>query len=433
MIENKTRKIPGLLLVVVMICGLSQILAQDLMDMSLEEILGISVEEEESMVFYGYFNANVEKVFDEPGIGDNGSTVYGTGPMEWSVPNFHLYVTSKLSDNINAFINIAGSGEDNLELRNAYGNFRINDAFQIRVGKIYRKFGLYNEKLDQSPIFMGIEPPELFDLDHLVLPRTTTLMVHGAKAISKGEITYTLSSENSEGGANLSFPLGWDLRMKTSKAIFGTSGYMSSINDETAQSTVDFHSGSPRGGVLPWMDEDKYSVIGTFAEVQLGKFLVQSEFWNASHEATRNAANVLEIVTDAGINEAQRENFLGDNASKADDDLTEADVVVDSDYDVKTFYVRLGYSMQTDRGEFMPYVFYDWMDHPETIQNKKYGGDNESGLSDDGQFAKASIGIVYRPIPTVAIKLDASSHMQKFNGEDNSYPEVRLDMSWAIK
>jgi hypothetical protein len=67
------------------------------------------------------------------------------------------------------------------------------------------------------------------------------------------------------------------------------------------------------------------------------------------------------------------------------------------------------------------------------INNKNYGGDKESGLADDGVFTKTSAGMVYRPIPTVAIKLDGSIHSQKFNGQVVKYPEIRLDLSWAFK
>lgn len=60
-------------------------------------------------------------------------------------------------------------------------------------------------------------------------------------------------------------------------------------------------------------------------------------------------------------------------------------------------------------------------------------GDNEAGYADDGEFLKPSLGVVYKPDPAVAIKLDGSTHIQKFNGKTESYPEVRLDVSCAFK
>ncbi|MBT9547952.1 MAG: hypothetical protein IV090_21360 [Candidatus Sericytochromatia bacterium] len=72
------------------------------------------------------------------------------------------------------------------------------------------------------------------------------------------------------------------------------------------------------------------------------------------------------------------------------------------------------------------------MSHPETIANKTYGGDNESGLSDDGIFFKPSLGVVYRPSTNIVLKLDSSMHIQKFNGATTMYPEVRFDASFAF-
>jgi len=72
------------------------------------------------------------------------------------------------------------------------------------------------------------------------------------------------------------------------------------------------------------------------------------------------------------------------------------------------------------------------MKHPEVIENKDFGGDAESGLADDGIFWKPSAGLVYRPLPNVAIKLDGSYHIQKVSGQNVAYPELRLDFSFAF-
>jgi outer membrane receptor protein involved in Fe transport len=108
-------------------------------------------------------------------------------------------------------------------------------------------------------------------------------------------------------------------------------------------------------------------------------------------------------------------------------------VIVPVDYTVRTFYVRAGYTIPTSVGSFPPYVFVDWMDHPEVIASKGYGGDNESGVADNGKFWKPSVGVVYKPHESVAIKLDSSAQIQKFNGKTEYYPEVRLDISFAFK
>lgn len=307
--------------------------------------------------------------------------------------------------------------------------------FQVRTGRMYRRFGLYNERLDQIPTFMGIEPPELFDTDHLFLSRTTDFMVHGEKALSKGKLTYALTTGNGEGGPILkATPLGFDGRFESDELqlIVGTSGYFSSMGSTKSASTVGFASGSPNGGILPWMDEDKFNVLGGFVEKKIGSVIIQSEYWTSTHNATRNATNTLSLINNAGINDFQRTNFLGSNASKDDASLTTDDIVTDVTYTSQTFYIRVAYNIETSKGQIVPYFFYDWMSNPETIQSKSWGGDNEAGLADDGKFSKPSIGVVFRPAPEVAIKLDGSMHIQQYNGETTSYPEVRLDFSFAF-
>ena len=408
----------------------------ELFDLTLEQLLGINVKEDNKFSLYGFMQANVERVYAEPSINALGKTERENAPLEWDpAKNFHIYGAGHLNEKIDVLFNIAAPGGDNFEVRNAWGNFKIKDILQVRVGKMYRKFGLYNEKLDQTPTFIGIEPPELFDTDHLFITRTTNFMIHGEKEISKGTLSYAFTHDNGEGGpTNKVIPLGWDFRFKSQELglIIGTSGFTSSITNEKSTSTVDFHSGSPKGGILPWMDGDHFTVVGGFAEKKIGKILIQTEFWNAKHNAIRNANNTLDLVQNGGINNFQRSNFLGSNASKDNSQLTEDDIVTNVTYNAQTFYVRLGYTIETNRGQFVPYVFFDWMSNPEVVKSKSWGGDNEAGLADNGKFAKPSLGLVYRPIPSVAIKLDGSVHSQKYNGETIMYPEVRLDFSFAF-
>jgi len=409
----------------------------DLFDLSLEELLNIEITElDRKLHLYGYINTNAEKQFGFPHIAEDGSTTKIDDPFTWvPVKAFHLYGSTYLSDKIDVLFNIAYN-DDVLEIRNAWGNFKIKSILQLRLGKMYRRFGLYNERLDQIPTFIGIEPPEIFDTDHLFVTRTTSFMVHGNWNVKHINFQYALTTENGEGGESKGvIPLGWDFRVKSDRKAFvlGTSGFSSSANGKNTTSTVAFGEGPPEGGVLPWMDGDNFLLTGFFAEKQIGKLNIQAEYWIAKHDAHRNPENVLTMVTDAGINEEQRKRFLGESASEPDADLTTDDVVVDVTYDVQTFYIRLGYNIDTKAGQFVPYLFLDWMSHPEVINNKDYGGDKESGLADDGVFYKTSAGVVYRPIPVVAIKLDGSVHTQQFNGKAENYPEIRLDFSWAFR
>lgn len=407
----------------------------DLFDMSIEQLLDIEVYDEQFKL-YGFINSNVEKVMRIPERGTEGNTITSSEPVSWSpVQNFHVYGSGNITSKISVFFNLARTDRDGLEVRNAYGNFKLAELFQIRAGKMYRKFGLYNEKLDQIPTFIGIEPPELFDNDHLFLERTTNFMVHGTHHFLNDKISYALSTDNGENGPNKGIiPLGWDFRYQSDRQglIVGTSGYSSSVNGKGTTSTVNLGEGSPDGGILPWMKSDNFTVYGAFIEKQYRHLILQSAYWVASHQGLRDPLSVLTLVQYAGINTRQRETFLGTNASKPNVILSEDDVVTTANYTVQTFYARLGYSIQSEVGQFIPYVFMDWMSSPEVIQNKNYGGDNEAGLSDDGQFYKSSVGVVYRPVKSVAIKLDGSTHTQKFNGTTITYPEVRLDFSFSF-
>jgi hypothetical protein len=405
-----------------------------LFDLSLEELLQLEVVDR-NFYLYGYINSNLQQTFDFPYVDEEFKTVKRSDPAEWTpVKNFHIYGSGNLSTRISYLFNL-GKSDDFVEIRNAWGNFAIKEKIQIRVGKMYRKFGLYNEKLDQIPTFIGIEAPEMLDSDHLFLTRTTNFMVHGSFKNPRNEVSYALMTDNGENGpVKQMIPLGWDLRFKsyTKSFILGTSGYVSSIANTGATSSVELGQGPPAGGILPWMKRDRFVIAGVFFEKQIGNLLIQSEFYNSRHNAERDPANTLRVVKEAGINPYQRARFLGANADKQNADLSEDDVIRKANYDVQTGYVRLGYNVKSDLGQFVPYVFLDWMSYPENISNKDFGGDAEAGIADNGKFIKPSLGVVYRPIPNVAIKLDGSYHSQRFNGRQEMYPELRLDFSFAF-
>jgi hypothetical protein len=408
--------------------------SDDLFDMSLEELLQLDLVDR-NFYLYGYINSNLQKTFDYPMRAEDGLMKRVSDPLEWTpIKNFHIYGKGNFSRRISYLFNLAGN-DDLIEIRNAWGNFAIKEAFQIRVGKMYRKFGLYNERLDQIPTFIGIEAPEMLDADHLFLTRTTNAMIHGEFVNSKRSISYALMTDNGEGGPQKSaFPLGWDLRYKsfTKSFIVGTSGYTSSLGTTKTTSTVSLGEGSPKGGILPWMRGDKFTVAGVFIEKQIGKVLIQSEYYNAAHNAERDPEGVLTVIENADVNSTQRNRFLKSNENLPNDALTTDDVQTSVRYNVQTWYIRLGYNVQTEIGQFVPYLFLDWMSHPESIQNKDFGGDEESGLADDGIFWKPSAGLVYRPMPNVAIKLDGSCHIQQYMGKNITYPELRLDFSFAF-
>ena len=401
-------------------------------NITLLDILDIEQDEEtQPLVLYGFIRTNVEQVFDIPFIGENGRTEKGNDPLEWSNPNFNLYGISKINDRFDIGFNIFAEDSD-FELKNAWGNIRYNESLQFKIGKQYRRFGLFNEKLDETPTFIGIEPPELLDGDHLLLPRTTRFMIHGIKEFEGATLLYSVDTDNAESGPERDvFPIGWDVRYKTSTLVVGLSGFSSTLAEGDTTSTTGVGGGSPKGGVLPWMSGDDYFVIGGFFEKSVNQWLVQGAYWVADHDATRDPSSVLTVIANANINSDQCQNFVGQ--SDCSGIFSESDIITKADYKVKTAYLRIGYTFQSTYGPITPYFHYDWMNHPETIQSKTYGGDNESGFSDDGDFVKYSIGVVYNPLPEVAIKLDSSAHVQDFNGSSEIYPEIRLDVSYAFK
>ncbi len=409
--------------------SLQEIMNRGLVDMSIEDWIDLDKQEENKLSFYGFLNLNMERVFNEPGLDENGNTIYESSAFEISTPGFHIYGGSKISEKFTIFFNL-GEKDGKVSLVNAWGNWKISELFQIRAGRQYLRFGLFNERLDQLPTYTGIEAPELFDSDHLIVPRGTLLSIHGEKKLPKrATLKYYLSTTNGESGPEIGvMPLGWDIRYKKSWIMFGLSGYMSNIQATKSASSVELGDGSPNGGILPWMASDKYSTFGGFLETRKGGLSVKLAYFNSNHNAVRDAPSVVALAERGLLNQAQIDRmFIEPNS------ITEDNVNANGNYSVNTWYARFGYDFSTKAGMFTPYFFLDYYENPETIGSKTFGGDNEAGVSDNGRFYKPSLGIVYKPDEKVAVKLDASSHYYKFNGKNESYPEVRLDISYMFK
>lgn len=109
-----------------------------------------------------------------------------------------------------------------------------------------------------------------------------------------------------------------------------------------------------------------------------------------------------------------------------------ANVDTNGEYAINTWYVRAGYSLLRESGAWVPYALWDFYENEESIQSKAWDGDNEAGLADDGTFHKATVGLIYRPVPAVAFKFDASAHIQEFNGDNEMSPEIRIDASYIF-
>jgi hypothetical protein len=376
---------------------------------------------------YGYVDGHFEKSAATPTrIDDMGRTVMSSNASEWDVKNLNIMLQGKVYGSYRYFINLsaAGSGssieDSSIDVRNAWVELPLyRDLFNFRIGKTYRRFGLYNEILDAIPTFIGIEPPEMFDTDHLALTRTTNAMLHGNLVSGDSTISYALSTGQDE-RSNAATPFGADLRFELgSKLLIGGSYYTTNGN---AAPSHGVDEGSPVGGVANWMASDDFNVYSIFAQVSSVGLLVQGELTTARHQAERNPERVLALLG-AGLFEPQLMRF------GLTGEPTAASVIVPVEYTVHAAYGRVGYELKTGGWSFIPYAQFDYYSNPESIASPEFGGDGEAGLADDGKFYKSTLGLVMRPVRFVAVKLDGSTHTQRFNGALVTYPEIRMSFS----
>ncbi len=403
----------------------------DLFNASLEELLEMEVgpqkeQSENGLHFYGFVAPlAAEQVYQFPSRNDLGETVKTSEPLDFSDPEGHIYTKVRYGAFEGSVDFFASTEATRVEAAAVSFDFGEESQFSIQAGKMFRKFDLYNETLNHYIVFMGIEAPELFDSDHTI-PRYANLSF----SWWLGKWNFNVDTGNSESGAKQDLvPLGWDFRYDYGGLVFGTSGYSSSITGKSTVPGVELGEGPAKGGVLPWMKEHRYAIFGSFVRKEFNRMMVESAFWYSPHTGERSREGVITLLANTHLNQRQRENFFGEFQSLPDDALTANHVETNAKFDVRTAYLRLGYSLQ--RTVF--YAHWDWMDHPEVIAEKKWGGDNEAGLSDQGSFTKWSLGVVWRPKKNLAVKFDVSAHVQKFNGSNVVYPEARLQGSWAFK
>lgn len=372
---------------------------------------------------FGYLEGYFEKVEKKPSRQNGSSTSEGvpirvSTPQEFDTPHVNIMMKSIFGRDWSAFLNLSASSS--VTTQNAWVEKKFIDGeLSIRLGKFYRPFGLYNERLDAVPTYIGIEPPELFDQDHLLLTRTTNFMLHGEISFGESFFRYSLTTGNDErlGGE---VPIGGDLRYTFERddleVTVGSSFYFSNGSSYKSDNL---------GGVPKWFKSDKYNVFGGFTEILFESWQIQSAFFQSNHSGLRNGQTLQNISTEK-LNNQQIQRLCNGNMSTCADTSTR--------YQVLTWYGRIGRSFILNQAEFTPYIQFDFYKNPEMIAHKSDGGDNEAGIADDGKFTKQTIGFVYRPVTQVAIKVDASNHSQVIAGKNQNYSEIRSSFSyiWAL-
>lgn len=386
---------------------------------------------------YGYLNAFVDQIapltLARPLAYDRATNevIETQEPMEIGVDAF-VMIQGTIGNRYRYFLNVAalGAGDPvestSVELRNAWVEASLyGQALAVRAGKMYRRFGLYNEILDATPTFIGIKEPEILDDDHLMITRTTNLMLLGAYVKGIHKIEYSITTGNDEREDQHQVPLGADVNYDHAQTFKVGVSYYDTMG--LAEPGVQVGEGSPKGGVANWMDEDRYRVFNAYAQVMKGPWIAQLEYGIALHDAKRDPAAVLQLADpSANLSPAQYQRFFTDPY----DDIppTEADVIRDAKYTGQTAYFRVGYELAD--GVYTPYVQGDYYKNPEIVPIEDFGGDGEAGFDDRGRFLKATLGFLYRPIPPIAVKLEYGTHFMKWGGTSYVDPELRASFSY---
>jgi len=213
---------------------------------------------------YGFIDAYGELVADAPEGVEDGQTVWRGGGYELDVPNLTVMLQGKIRGRYRYFLNLSAPGSGGIDdtpvgVRNAWVEAPLKGSWlAVRAGKLYRRFGLYNEILDAVPTFIGIEPPELFDKDHLMVTRTTNLMLFGSAPVGSLTLNYSATTGNDE-RTGWAVPFGADVFLASHSFKVGSSFYTTGGD---AVPTRAVGEGSPRGGVASWMATDRYTVVG---------------------------------------------------------------------------------------------------------------------------------------------------------------------------
>jgi hypothetical protein len=345
--------------------------------------------------------------------------------------NLNLMLQGLIGQRFHWFLNFGGIDADDVDkddlplaIRNAWVEYPLyRDYLVLRLGKTYRRFGLYNEILDAAPTFPGVEAPEFLVEGQQLLTRTTNVMLHGTWVRGDDRLQYTLHTGNDE-IATTEVPIGGDVRYALGDMLlFGSSFYWSG---GAARPTRNVGNGPPLGGVINWMADDKFYVVGGYAQLTRNNLLVQVEYWRAHHDAERNPAAMLLVGAGAErLSPRLRQRFFN-----GVDDPMLTDVNINTAYEVQTAWSRIAYELDLGgAGAITPYVHLDWYSHPEAVDGSALGG-NEAGLSDDGVLYKTVVGGVYRAIPQLAVKAELNPHIVLIDGSRGVFSPFQISISY---
>jgi hypothetical protein len=366
--------------------------------------------------FYGFIEELFNATTAEPN-GDqraNGGIARAKSVLDLALPAFHIMAQGTLYERFHFYFNLAAPDSDEplvdvpVGLRNAWLDTSLfGDYLSLRLGKLYRRFGLYNEILDTSPSFIGVETPASITGNRPLLTRTTNLMVHGRASFGSSTISYAFTAGKDERSRDdLIFSPGFDLKYDWDSTILvGTSFYTTA---GTVLPDIAPGEGSPAGGVAPWMDHDRFQVYGGYARLTMGAFLLQGEAWFSPHTATRDPDKVLLTARNATSFSVANRARLGVDASS-----TNADQVhTVAHYTYSTIDMRAAYTFEFGSGdepvELTPYLSWEYNRDPESIVDRRYGGDGEAGQSPRGIMMHNRLGCIIKPVPVVAIKTEVT-------------------------
>jgi hypothetical protein len=365
---------------------------------------------------YGFIEERFNATTSEPNgnVKANGDVARAEPVLDLALPAFHIMAQGTLYSRFHFYFNLTAPDSDapghdvSLALRNAWLETSLfGDYLSLRAGKLYRRFGLYNEILDTSPSFIGVETPASITGNRPMLTRTTNVMLHGRAGFDASTISYAITVGKDEVSASDKvFSPGFDLNLDWDSTILvGTSFY---TTGGTVLPGLAPGDGSPSGGVAPWMARDRYRVYGGYARLTFGAFLLQGEGWVSPHEATRDPDRTLLMVQNADdLSPANRARFGVDASS-----TNPARVRTSAQYTYTTLELRAAYTFEFGSGEdpveLTPYLNFQYIRDPESIVDADYGGDGQAGQSPRGIMMHNRVGLIIKPVPVVAIKTEVT-------------------------